>query len=378
MYLYKCYTTIMTKTIQRKHKLPAFGQSVYANADTKNVDLRYFASFNNGALSNVISWPDFQRLDRQNNKWRCMVMNTLITTKTIPNPIILSRRYIGDMVHYRVVDGGHRTRAILGFISNGYPLHYGTEKTYWNPVDKKLASSEINERFVNDLCKNENALGCNDEYRINLYSCTIPVVIYDNLTDDQERELFNRVNQTTDLTKHDKLNAVDSTFFDLQLRPLASDTKKLALDYLTMKFSKNQNVWLSHYTAFVFMAFDGRGADVDEDYLIQRLDVFEYTSDYHKRYKRITRAIELALTLTKKTIDNEFWIGNTKLTKMSMWLFSMIVKYIFDDRQPTAVAKMLNSLKNLPENHALFNRNFKNGNTLSAMKKRQAVLDELF
>ena len=314
----------------------------------------------------VIVFPPWQRQDRHDDKWRSDLINNLYTGMTV-NDIILSERIVDGKITFRVVDGGHRTRAILRFVRNEYPIISPTGKTiYYSKVPSGASKKDA-------MCLTL------EEQRI-FDQCQVDLKIHQNLDDYQERVLFNFQNATVDMSKHNRINAVYSTFLDSKLRPFAEGTEAVAKQVISMRGSKNQTTWLSLCTALFFMAFDNTGADIEDKYLTTRLREIEYDEEVHgTTFRRITTSIETALEVCRNALDYGLYIGIPQITKMFSWLYTSIVKDIYDGRTGQEVEGMLRNLRNIPTDHPLVSgRNLRNGSTLGQMKKRKALLADLY
>ena len=109
--------------------------------------------------------------------------------KIIPNPIILNKS-IGKnkKIIYNCIDGKHRLTSLLKYINNDISFKHNGIKYFYNqvPINKNALLTNRNALSIDEMVLTEIE-------RKNFNNILIPVVIYDNIEEEDERDIFNRI-----------------------------------------------------------------------------------------------------------------------------------------------------------------------------------------
>lgn len=120
-------------------------------------------------------------------------------------PILYLGRIIGKSKPY-IIDGGHRTRALVEYTNNKYAWKSGKELVYYSEVPKATRGN----RVMTDV---ERSVF--DTYKLTL-------VTYRDITENQARIIFNRLQNAAPMAMADIINSYESElveFFRNTVRP---------------------------------------------------------------------------------------------------------------------------------------------------------------
>ena len=106
-------------------------QKKYNNGMIQNKTLENFKIEYSKYGRKSMGW--YQRADVQKDDWRRDFLKSIMQGKSTA-PIVMNRRTQGRGKIYRVIDGGHRFRAILRFMNNEYPIYNGDTCVYYDEV----------------------------------------------------------------------------------------------------------------------------------------------------------------------------------------------------------------------------------------------------
>ncbi|CAO1630051.1 unnamed protein product [Parajaminaea phylloscopi] len=143
--------------------------------------------------------PDYQRGVVWPKNKQSAIIESLLSHYYIP-PILLSEKKLknGD-TRWTCIDGKQRLSSIKLFMSNEIPVYDANGRTFFysdSAPGRRTLPPEVAKRFRKEA---------------------IPTVVYDNLTDEQEREMFQRVQMGVTLSAAEKLSALRNKwtiFFD--------------------------------------------------------------------------------------------------------------------------------------------------------------------
>ena len=187
-------------------KVPEYAVDVVAQ------QLRYFRQEYKDGERILDPW---QRLDGWSGKdkenYKADFIKAILCNKDIPK--IMEYTLKGDPYpqKQRILDGGHRTRAIDEFMKGLFPVKLGENYYFWEadesrPSRKGSGHNLILPRQLKD--------------KFNKYPLT--VTTYFNLTDEQAREKFNDLNHCSPMKVHEVINSHASLLID-KLRDLWVD-----------------------------------------------------------------------------------------------------------------------------------------------------------
>jgi len=251
--------------------------------------------------------PDFQRGDVWAVGKRKKLIDSVLRGWQVP-PIHVIRQ---DELKLEVLDGQQRLRAISGFFNNEFPISGKFE-----PIDNEI--SQLHGMYYKDLTQ---AI----KRRVDFYSIRI-LEVYDYKA-GETGELFNRLNQSLNLTAAEKRNA--------QVGKIRAQIKSLSLTMhninLDSKFIGFSNTRLAHDDLFarlcLFLEKGGVKAHVSDNELYEKYrndKVFETVT-----IDAIVFSIELMAKI-KEHLDND--VVDVHITKASFfsWLLFIAQIYMFD------------------------------------------------
>jgi len=188
---------------------------------SKDVDVRTYL---NKIVSGKWKLHPIQRNDETwNDELYFMAIDSLFKNLLISNFVIS----LHSSTEGYILDGGHRTRALLNFIDNKIGLRTGDgRKVFWD-----------------ELCDSDQEI---------FYDKPISIVVYENLSPRDEEESFFRLNLGLNLGIGDYINAYNTI-------PLCALAKELGLKYaedLKLNFNKvivNENVFADSSTIMMVL-----------------------------------------------------------------------------------------------------------------------------
>lgn len=140
-----------------------------------------------------------------------------------PMPIVTNRRENEPLKHY-IIDGGHRTRAILGFMDGAFGIEKGGQFMFY--------------KEPSDIIKVKYTIF--DENQRDIFGdLAIPTQSYSGLTADQEHDIFTDLNKQVPLSKGQQIKAIDNTAVHM-IYELCIDTWEMARKVLDKRTSKEE------------------------------------------------------------------------------------------------------------------------------------------
>lgn len=188
---------------------------------SKDIDVRTYL---NKILSGKWKLHKIQRDDETwNDELYYMAIDSLFKNLLISNFVIS----LHSSTEGYILDGGHRTRALINFVNNKIGLRTGDGcKVFWD-----------------DLCESDQE---------SFYDKQVSIVVYENLTPRDEEDLFFRLNLGLNLSIGDYINAYNTI-------PLCALAKEMGLQYaetLKTNFNKvivKENVFADSSTVMMML-----------------------------------------------------------------------------------------------------------------------------
>lgn len=172
--------------------------------------------------------PDYQRNVVWTEEKQSNLVSSLLSHFYIP-PILLSAHPNSSSGHqYTCIDGKQRLSSIKLFMQNVIPVADANKQKFWysdKGSRKRCLPPDVAKRFRRE---------------------SVPVVIYENLTDAQEREMFQRVQMGVTLSPAEKLSALRTPwtiFFD-QLAKRYMDSSRPGENLCHIVRANRSNDWL--------------------------------------------------------------------------------------------------------------------------------------
>ena len=123
-------------------------QRINGNANYSiHSDIKIIDYINNYIRNGRIEFPRWQRDDTWPKHYRPTLIESIMGRSDLPK-LYLSKNPNGT---FYILDGGHRTRAIFGFMDNTYPITIDGDKVYYNETPSQ---NTRNTRVMTDYEKN--------------------------------------------------------------------------------------------------------------------------------------------------------------------------------------------------------------------------------
>ena len=173
------------------------------NFDKEDVAIKYFNQEYNDGERMLDVW---QRLDAWKEEYKVMFIIAVLESSDIPK--IWQYTLKGDTLKKkRILDGGHRTRAINEFIKGDFGVPLSDGNWYFYVLESEKQGKE------REKGKGQNRV-LPDEYRDNFDEYKLSVTTYKNLTDKEARCKFNELNHCRPMTKSEVINSHSSCLID--------------------------------------------------------------------------------------------------------------------------------------------------------------------
>ena len=148
-------------------------------------------------LALVFTYPDWQREDCWTLKYKRELIMSILDGVDLP------KLYIGNIVNTEIkyiIDGGHRSRAIKEFRENEFSIIDDGVDIYY---DKHFETSTRNRRKLTTEQKKQF-----DNYHLD-------IVTYNNITEDECRKIFNKLQNAKPMSIEDVINSWQSPLVDM-------------------------------------------------------------------------------------------------------------------------------------------------------------------
>tara|TARA_B100000674_G_scaffold443864_1_gene409061 strand:+ start:1844 stop:3022 length:1179 start_codon:yes stop_codon:yes gene_type:complete len=158
-------------------------------------------------MAKHVSFPLWQREDKWSLSYKQDLIISIMKRRMIP---MLFFAELQDETH--ILDGGHRTRAICGFLNNEFPVDLLRD-------DHKIPN------VYYDL-PSQNILTPEEKRHLDNYP--LPIYKYTNVTEDDSREIFNELQHFRSMTVAEVCNSHASYLIDYMrnIKDLVIDTDK--------------------------------------------------------------------------------------------------------------------------------------------------------
>ena len=311
----------------------------YNRGNINNFTLdRFLQSFGNYGDS-AFAW--YQRADIQDDVWRRSFLTSVMKGKT-PSPIVINRVTLdsGEKI-YRVIDGGHRYRAILRFMNNEY--YFIVPETNQRFYYSKITNTSLKHTYV-----------MTDEMRDSFDSLTVPILEYKGLTEVEEHEIFIDFNKTTKLVIDDHINAVLTTFMKTTMSPFYEQTKTRANKLVNgMKFNKHKK-WLSFLCGVWSYVSTDKKTDVEiNSHLVEYMQGYKHLDD-PEMWVKFTKCINETMTIAEKLLAQGISMNSTKLVKqLKKYSFIDIFLFVWNNNSQVTIMAVFTKLNNLTTDEAV-------------------------
>ena len=143
-------------------------------------------------VSNQIIFPIWQRQDKWSLKFKQDLIISILNKRMIP---MIFFGVIDDKTY--ILDGGHRTRAINSFINNDFSINLYRNGEYMPVFYNKKDKHVLNDKELNIF----------NNYPLPLYK-------YNNITEDESRDIFNDLQHFRSMTNAEICNSYASYLID--------------------------------------------------------------------------------------------------------------------------------------------------------------------
>ena len=183
-------------------------------------DIKIIDYINNYIRNDRIEFPKWQRQETWPTGYKPTLIESMMQRSDLPK-IYLSKNPNGS---FYLLDGGHRTRAIRGYMDNIFSITIDDDKVYYD--DTPSQNTRVN-RVMTDYEKNVF-----DNY-------LLTITIYENLPENEARSKFNKLQNAQPMSMADIVNSHESLLVDY-LRSL--DTLSINGQHLSTYFDNYKKV----------------------------------------------------------------------------------------------------------------------------------------
>jgi len=189
-----------------------------------------------------LGFPCWQRFDGWPVKYKSEFIKAILEGKDIPK--IYTYTDPEDWTKRWVLDGGHRTRALLEFVRGDFsiPLNDGNHYVF---AEKSEAERETKKKGRKKATNQTLLLP--EEVKRHFQMKSLQVVTYSNIVEEQARVIFNELNHQRAMTDAELINSHSSLLVDY-LRGLSESIVDEIVS-LVPKFKKDKHEYLKHLVA---------------------------------------------------------------------------------------------------------------------------------
>jgi hypothetical protein len=144
-----------------------------------------------------IKFPKWQREDCWTDEYRIKLIESIMIKNDIP------KFYLSQIENDNsyLLDGGHRTRSMKGYIENMFPIKIDNEYVYYNKIPENKEKLKEYRIF--------------EEKELNIFNnYPLSICIYKNLTEKDSRIIFNDLQNSKPMTMADIVNSYESPLVD--------------------------------------------------------------------------------------------------------------------------------------------------------------------
>lgn len=259
------------------------------------------------------TWQEFARLVRDGRidmahivqrglAWSKSNKSALIESAIIGYPIppiFCKRDHSLDMV-YSVMDGKQRLNAISEFMNNSFSLSTIPPVTYFDDDQNQDVTIDISGLKFRNLPSSLQNL---------LRTCTIDVIYFNNLTKEEEKELFKRLNAGKPLTAKNKLLASCNNLEDI----MKIGEHPLFKDMLSDRARSNKNqvgivmkMWSMLNLDIDSISFDSKSfnnlietIEITQDQKNELIEILDFIMDIREELVNRTKKGKVSFTAKK-------------------------------------------------------------------------------
>lgn len=252
---------------------------------------------------NNIAFGDYQRENYWEEHMKYEFIESLLKG-IVPPPIIVNIRDPEPYSQY-IVDGGHRTRSILGFMNGDFGIKRGEEEIFY----KKKGNTEV--RLLDNYTK------CFIDNKI-----TVSIQMYRGLTQEGEHEIFQNINKMKCLSKGQCIKAIDTETSRI-LYNIYENTLYNAQKSITRRASSEWGyTWLETIVPVFLVRYCNKGDfTCSKETSMNLRSIGETYIDEARNYKRI---VEDSIWICEKLLDT-FYANIQKIMKSTLVPIMMLL-----------------------------------------------------
>lgn len=204
-------------------------------SESKDMDIEtIFTRYNDGR----VTFPPWQRYDNWTTKYKHVFIRSILEAKDIPT--IYLCKVPDDTRKTYILDGGHRTRAIVEYINGDFSIPLKDGNWYFFKQKEQEKSIKKNGRKT----ATSQSLLLPTELQNKLKDSTIRVVTYSELTEKDSRNIFNELNHQRPMTNAEVVNAHSSLLVD-NIRRISEQDDSIVDDLVSLvpKFKKEKHAY---------------------------------------------------------------------------------------------------------------------------------------
>ena len=319
-------------------------------------------------MKDCARYASYQRRNTWDKHMHADYIKSLIIGEQ-PPPIVLNNKPENDIMVSYIIDGGHRTRAILAFQEGEFPVTLEGYNYYFKKGDKELK-------------KDDRVLSEVEKY--NFKAIPIQLLTYTNLHPDQEHQIFQDSNKQKPLTKGQLVKAVDTAFIH-KLSDIVKDCAHVFEESVHTSFSKQcDDTLLGNLAAFMGVEVLNKGTYELKN---KTWSYFEGIAQTHDKYEHLMEklgslkhSIEKSSTVVKHLVERKAF----SKSKMPKGLVIPIIKVFYDETNatPMQLIPALQRLEEYPRENQLKKKwedslSTSNMNTNLEIKKRTDILKQI-
>ena len=240
---------------------------------------------------------DLMHIVQRGLAWSKSHKSALIESSIIgyPIPPIFSKRDRNHDNVYSIMDGKQRLNAIKEYMNNEFSLSSMPHVTYFDEDANQDVTIDISGKKFKDLP---------ESLQNYLKTCTVDVIYFDNLTKEEEKELFKRLNAGKPLSAKSKLLASCNNIEDI----MEIGNHPLFSDMLSEKARSNKNQVGLVMKIWSMLNLDIDDVSFDSKSFNKMIETIEITDD---QKEDIIEILDLILEIRKELV------GRTKKGRIS-------------------------------------------------------------
>ena len=266
-----------------------------------------------------------QRTNTEKEEFRKGIMKSLLYGFKIPPTIMNSKSDEHGRISYRVIDGSHRMRAIIDYLTGQYPIEITKDKFYtYNELGPKAKNTILN-------------------------SYSIDVIIYTELSHSEECEIFIKYNNVKPLHIGNRIKAEDNDVVQ-HWREILEQNEPEIKQLGPKIYNEKQDKFITTLASiYVYLYLDGDAQGGKKCLkLVTSLDEKKICT-YEKSKETFRKAVILAISIFN---DEKNIKESTHFKLLVILLYELHIRYC-DDVNEVEIDKIVSCLKMKIESNTL-------------------------